>query len=99
MATSYERWDDPQPRIDPAPLTPCSSSLRKPLRRTFCKIRQNAIGTGALDAHQCFQCDCALVEPAVARGGHDHGVLAADLVDQGRHSKPILDPPHNVQVG
>ena len=38
-------------------------------------------------------------QPAVVRGGLEHGVFARHLIGKGRHLKRVLDAAHHIQVG
>ena len=62
-------------------------------------VGQDAVGARALDAAEALEHGLALVEPAVAGGRREHRVLAADLIDEGRHAKGILHAAHDVEVG
>ena len=56
---------------------PISPGLQPP-RRLEREIGQHAVGAGALEGEQALQHRRVAVEPAVAGGGRDHRVLAAD---------------------
>jgi hypothetical protein len=76
--------------------------LQSPAASSFSgsgEVGQHAIGAGALEGQQAFHHHRVVVEPAVLRGGLEHGVLAADLVGEGGHAEFVLHAAHDVQVG
>src|SRR5690606_15293365 len=64
---------------------------------THGEVGQDAIGTGTFEGHQGFE-DDVLAQPAVLDRRHMHGVLAADLIDEGRRAELQLHPPQHVQI-
>src|SRR5882672_5893199 len=70
--------------------------LLRGLRR---KIGQDAVGAGALEGEQALHHRAFAVDPAIGAGGCNHRVFAGHLVDEGRHRKGVLYPPHDVEIG
>src|SRR6478752_5595956 len=67
-----------------------SACLTQPPGCLQCKIRQDRVRAGALDASQRLEHDRALVEPAIRERSLLHRIFAADLVDQRRRAETVL---------
>src|SRR6185436_1895002 len=61
-------------------------------------VRDDDVGAGAADCRQALEHRALLVEPAVARRGLEHRVLAADLVRGCRIAELHLHPRQHVEV-
>src|SRR5919198_2303617 len=63
------------------------------LREKFCsvfgEIRKDDRGSGAADGSERLNQDALAIDPVVAGGGHDHGVLARDLISRERRVETL----------
>ena len=69
------------------------------LRRLDREVGEDAVRARALEAVQAFHHRLVIVQPAILSGRLDHGVLAADLIGEGRHPERLLHPMQHIEIG
>jgi phosphoenolpyruvate carboxykinase (diphosphate) len=58
----------------------------------FGEIGENDAGARARDGGERLHHGAIVIQPAVARGGHDHGILSAHLIGRDRHVEALGGP-------
>src|SRR3546814_12518592 len=56
-------------------------------------VGEDAVAAGSLEGEQALHHHAIVIEPALGRGGLEHGVLAADIVGEGRDRELVLHAP------
>ena len=81
-----------QPRARCGPLTSCERVPSSPQQasRLAGVVGQDDVRAGALDRGQHLQNRALAVDPALLGRGHEHGVLAADVVGRQRDAEGLL---------
>jgi hypothetical protein len=78
--------------------SPASSRFLEPGCCSERKVTQNTVSTRPFAGQQALENTGPLVQPAILRGGLEHCILAADLIDVGWHLELVLDPSDDIEV-
>src|SRR4029079_6395410 len=63
------------------------------------EVGEYCIGARALEPEERFHHAGLAIDPASRARGLQHGVLAAHLVDEGRHFESLLHAPYDIEIG
>src|SRR3546814_2483749 len=87
LRSRHRRRHGAGPEINSQPRTPAlrkRSPVASALLQECCGfdggVGEDAVAAGALEGEQALHHHAIVIEPALGRGGLEHGVLAADIV-------------------